>query len=228
MSSLKWSLAAFVVSALITAGAFNLSIQRTAREGTTLRASNQKLRADILARSDARAAKPPPTAQPAAPQPSAPAPAREGAPAALSSYYRNEGQATPVATLQTFAWACDNGDVEMVAKLLTFDGNSRAKVEAFMATLPEALQGQWSSPEILAATVCISGYMRRPYPAALIIDLAETEPIGTDHMKLKLPGTPLDGGIYQKTDQGWKFVIPEADIDDYIAKNFGKEANAAK
>ena len=34
----------------------------------------------------------------------------------MAEYYRNEGNATPLATLQTFAWACDRGDIEAVQR----------------------------------------------------------------------------------------------------------------
>jgi hypothetical protein len=101
-----------------------------------------------------------------------------------------------------------------VAKLLTFEGDGRAKVAAYIAQLPESQRAQWASPEELAATVCIGGYLRWPYPPAEVIDLATIETISADRVRLRLPGTALDGGNYQKTADGWKFVIPDKGLEE--------------
>lgn len=225
MSPLKSSLIAGLASALVTAGVFYFAVGRERQEIAALRTANEKLRAESLARSDARKSAMKPKTDSATSPSLLAARAPETLPKA-DALYRNEGQATPVATLHTFAWACDRGDVAMVARLLMFGGGGRAKVEAIMAKLPEKMRSQWKTPEELAATVCIHGYMKWPYPPAAAIDLAETESLGPDRMKIRLPGTTVDGGNYQRTDEGWKFVIPEAGIDDHIAKNFSKTTAA--
>ena len=227
MSSWKLSLVVGVVSALVTAGSLYFYGGLKVKEMSALNAANQKLRMEILARSDARKTLPKERAEAATPSAEAGAAAVETpTPVALPAIYRNEGQVTPVATLQTFAWACDRGDTAKVAKLLTFEGSGRTKVAALMAKLPEKVRSECGTPEELAATICISGFMQRPYPAATIIALAETESTGPDRMRIRLPGTSLDGGSYLKTEAGWKFVIPEAGIDDHIARNFGKMLSA--
>ncbi|HEY0945527.1 MAG TPA: hypothetical protein VGD81_09680 [Opitutaceae bacterium] len=43
-------------------------------------------------------------------------------------------------------------------------------------------------------------------------------------MRIRLPGTALDGGNYQRTGEGWKSVILEAGIDDYLARHSRKTA----
>lgn len=202
----KMSVAAGVLSAVVTAGVLYLNVQRTHAALVQLRQANEEQSLKLLQRS-APAETPRAAAAPASP-PAATVAVTSAPPVPMPALYRNQGQATPVATLQTFAWACDEGDVAALAKLITFDGDSRARAAAYLAQLPESQRAKWASPEELAATVCIAGYLRWPYPAADIIDLATLETISADRVRLRLPGTTLDGGNYQKTADGWKFVIP--------------------
>jgi hypothetical protein len=132
--------------------------------------------------------------------------------------YRNEGQATPLSALQTFAWACDRGDTATVTKLLCFEGGGRAKAEAFMATLPEKTRSQWSSPEAMAATLLTADNMHHPFPDAEVLGEATAEPVGDGRVMLRLPGSPKDRTEYQKTEAGWKYVIKEAVVDAYVAR----------
>src|SRR5690349_15058434 len=112
MSPLKISLVVAVASALVTAGALYRHQQGRAREVRHLQAQNGRLRLEANQRVHRQAA--------VAQQPNStpevvatellPAPATA---AQAPDYYRNEGNATPRATLQTFAWACDRGDIAM-------------------------------------------------------------------------------------------------------------------
>lgn len=218
----KSSLAAGVSSAVVTAGLLYLNVQRTQAEILRLRQENEEQSLKLLQPS---AAEKRPDATPTSLPVSTPAP-KTATPAPLPAAYRNEGHATPVATLQTFAWACDNGDVAALAKLITFEGEGREKVAAFVAQLPESQRASWRSPEELAATVCIGTYLRFPYPLAEVIDLATTETVRTDRVRLRLPGTALDGGNYQKTPEGWKFVIPYKDVEQRL-KSLAAQTTAA-
>ena len=224
-STLKLSLTAALAAAVFTAGALYLYGGMQRREARALTERNHQLQGEILARSEAQAAPrkkwvaasahgAPASSLPSSPSPHAPTPA----------LYRNEGQATPIATLQTFAWACDRGDVAKVAQLVVFEGSGREKAAALLAKLPEKMHGEWKTPEELAAVIYVSNFMGRPFPAANVIALATTEPTGPDRMQIRLPGSMLDKGNYLKTAEGWKFIIPEAGVDAYIAKNFKQTA----
>jgi len=135
-----------------------------------------------------------------------------------AEYYRNEGNATPQAALQTFAWACDRGDTETVNRLLHIDAGARPKAEAFMASLPEAGRAQWKNVDEMAATVLIRSNMARPYPNADILETATVESITADRVRLRLPNVPKDGTEYQQTAEGWKYVLTEAVVDGYIKR----------
>ena len=57
--------------------------------------------------------------------------------------YRNDGLATPGATLQTLAWACDQGDMATMEKLQVFDPPAREKAMQFFPSLPPEIRAQW-------------------------------------------------------------------------------------
>jgi hypothetical protein len=248
MSSLKNSLLAALASAALTAGCLCAIHNRRAEEAAHLRYDNDRmlrLEADRLRRIQSSATQPATadTVGAALPAPTdtfAPNSSNAGddrnedqtaSVAALSvrtgtsvsnsaaaGDYRNEGQATPLATLQTFAWACDRGDNEAVANLLCFDPAGRAKAVAYMATLPANSHPQWSTPEEMAAAILTSETMERPFPGTTILDTATVEKINEDRVMLRLPDTRKDRTMYQKTEAGWKYVVTDKMVDDYIAR----------
>lgn len=133
--------------------------------------------------------------------------------------YRNEGQETPLAVMQTFAWACDRGDTATMEKLLWFEGEGREKAKAFMASLPENARGPWTSPEAMAAAVYVGDALNNPFPSATVLEKAEVVQLGEDRVVLKLPGTIRERSEYQKTEGVWKWVITEAVVDDYVKRS---------
>jgi hypothetical protein len=134
----------------------------------------------------------------------------------MAEYYRNEGNATPLATLQTFAWACDRGDTETVGRLLHIDPAARPKAEAFMAALPESARAQWKTVDEMAAALLTRSVMASPFPNSDILATATPEPVGEDRVRLRLPDVPKDGTEYQRTADGWKYVLTDRVVDAYI------------
>lgn len=69
-----------------------------------------------------------------------------------ASSWSNAGRATPEAANRTFHWAMFSGDVDAVAEFVSFDDNTPAKREAFMAHFSEAVRARYRTPErVLAA-----------------------------------------------------------------------------
>jgi hypothetical protein len=219
MSSLKTSLAAALIAVGVTAAGMYFVQYRRAAEAERLRQENGRMRAEASRRWQASAAVAP-TASEAAPARAEAATqrvrasTRVEAPAPVTDY-RNEGRATPLATLQTFAWACDRGDVETVEQLIYFDSAARTKTEALMATVAET-RAQWATPEAMAAALLTARTMRQPFPVAALLERATPEPISDERVVLRLPGTPKDRTEYQKIGDEWNYVITEAMVDDYI------------
>lgn len=219
MSPVKISLITALLSAIATAGAFRYFQESRAREARQLQAQNNRMQAEASQRQQARIAATKPVGVPSA-VPSGRA--EHSAPVAATQtekpaeYYRNEGNATPLATMQTFAWACDRGDVETVGRLLHIEAAARPKAEAFMAALPEGARAQWKTVDEMAAAVLTRSIMASPFPNADILETATVEPVSPDRVRLRLPDIPKDGTEYQKTAEGWKYILTEKVVDAYI------------
>jgi len=133
--------------------------------------------------------------------------------------YRREGQDTPVAALQSFAWACDHGDLATMQQLIVFDAAARTKAAAYLASLPANVRAQWSSPEAMAAAMLVADGIDHPYPIAGILAQAKTEALSAERVVLHLPDTGLrEHSEYQKMSEGWKYVITEEMVDRYLRR----------
>jgi hypothetical protein len=139
--------------------------------------------------------------------------------AVAANDYRNEGNATPRATLQTFAWACDQGDVATLARLIRFDEAARERALAFMAAMPPEVRARWSSPEDMAAMLLVDSGMQSPFPVATVLDTAESENISAGRVRLHLSGIRRADSEYQLTPEGWKYAITAERVEAYMAQN---------
>ena len=216
MSPLKTSLIVAVVSVVVTAGGLYYFQQGRVREARHLRSQNNRMLLEANQRVMARQpATPAPTSSEAVP--AEPASAPTAAPVTrMAEYYRNEGNATPLATLQTFAWACDRGDTETVQRLLFIEEAARPKVEAFVAALPENVRAQWKSVDETVAAMLTESVMARPFPRHDILVTATPEEVTAGRIRLRMPNVPRDGTEYQQTAEGWKYVLTEKVVDAYI------------
>lgn len=231
MSPLKSSLIASILAVLATAGGLYYLQRVQLRESRQLQTHNSQMRAEANRRHLATMAAQ--TAQVSRPETitgnAIPTPVIAAIPAQTSAaYYRDEGNATPQATLQTFAWACDRGDSEAVGRLLHIDAGARPKAEAFMASLPAAGRAQWKNVDEMAATILTRSFMSAPFPNADILETATVEPITAERVKLRLPDVPRDGTEYQKIGDGWKYVLTEAVVDNYIQRMKERSAQAGR
>lgn len=132
--------------------------------------------------------------------------------------YLNAGQTTPVATLQTMAWACDQGDVATMAKLFIIDAEAGPQAEAIYSGIPAGLRAEWNSVEALAAAIIVHNGIEQPYPGSEVLALAKIEPIKEGRVTLMLPGAVVSGLVFQHTAEGWRYVVSKAVVDDYIAR----------
>jgi len=127
--------------------------------------------------------------------------------------YRNVGMATPIATLQTMAWACDQGDVATARALFVIDDSARPEASAVYAAMPAEARAEWKSVEAAAAAIIVSNGIEHPYPSAEVLALAKVESVTAGRVRLLLPGTDVTGLVFQQTTEGWKYVISKAVVD---------------
>jgi hypothetical protein len=239
MTPLKLALVTGSVVALLTLGGHHLVQRGRLQEAVRLRTENDRLRLEAsrqhqagLAPADAGRA----NAAPAAASrnesgrvPAANAPVEQSAASSRvpGAEYRNEGQATPVAAMQSLAWSCDRGDTALMERLIHFDEVARPKAVAFHQALPPQVRAQWATPEAMAAALLISGGINSPYPVASIIAGARVEELGAGRKVVLLPGTSRARMEFQETADGWKYAITEAMVDDYI-RRANEQAEASR
>jgi hypothetical protein len=222
MSPLKISVFAALASAAVTAGCLFYFHHRRAQEAGFLRYQNGVLLYKAHQRRHSGSPTVPSPGAAAASEPAADAGPPPAGPATAGrrsvEVYRNEGQATPRATVQTFAWACDRGDTATIEKMLWWEGGSRKKAEAFLAGLPAETRAQWKSADEMVAAELAFINMVHPFPNADILEAATFEQIREDRFMFRLPGTRKDRTEFQHTDEGWKYVVTEAMVDICIAE----------
>jgi len=220
MSPFKLSLITAALAVAVTAGGLAYAQRQRVREFYALQNENTRLRLQLSQRREAaRTAKSIRSTPAVASQPVAGAAQAPVLPPRPAAYYRDEGNATPLATLQTFAWACDRGDIEAVGRLLIIDAKARPKAESFWAALPPEKRVEWASVDDMAAALLTHSFMMSPFPASDVLATATVEPISEDRVRLRLPDVPKDGTEYQRTATGWRYVITGRMVDDYIQRN---------
>ncbi len=70
----------------------------------------------------------------------------------------NAGVATPFAALESSIWARYNGDVDTLAKMITFTPDGRDAATKLWALLPANIQSQFATPEQFAALFLVDGF----------------------------------------------------------------------
>ena len=68
------------------------------------------------------------------------------------------------------------------------------------------------------AAIIVHNGIEQPYPGSEVLALAKIEPIVEGRVALILPGAIVSGLVFQQTADGWKYVVSEAVVDDYIAR----------
>ena len=239
MSPLKLSFITATVAALLTLGVHRHISRGRAQEASRLRDENNRMSFEINQRHQthlaitAEANRTAKHAQSYAGQPNqAVIPAGSALISGAmgngsSGDYRYAGQATSVATMQSLAWVCDQGDAATMQKLIRFDDAARPKAEAYYASLPAQVRAPWASIEAMAAALLISDGIDHPYPVTGIIAQAKVEQINPDRVALLLPETNRERTEYQQTPEGWKLAITAAMVDGYI-KLGGQQAEASR
>lgn len=224
MTPWKISLVVAVFTCAITCGASYRLQQQRRGETIRLREANTRLRGEVYRQH--RESQPRPvvasdSVSPLAEPSSAPAPAV--APSPEPRYYRNEGNATPVSALQTFAWAADRGDAVQLQQMIVYDERARGKVAAYLDALPAEVKAKIESPEQLAALELTADLINRPYPRADLLARGEVQPVDPNRVVVRLRGAAREFTSFQQTPDGWKFLITEELVDAYLAERMNSE-----
>lgn len=214
MKILKWCIPAAILAAALTVGGLTYRQRRQDGEIWHLRSENSRLRGEAYRRVAAAASAPTATVAARA------TPIEKAASA--PEEYRNEGRATARAALQTLAWSCDRGDVEVLTKLVRLEPAARVKVDDYYASLPADVRGRWKSADEMVAAFVSVGAQMSPFPSADVLAAAVMEPAGEDRLLLRIPGTNKDRLAFQRdADGSWSYTMDAAMMDRLfaVAKN---------
>jgi hypothetical protein len=151
------------------------------------------------------------------------APAKE---AIAASAWKNAGQATPEAVLETALWSAKEGEIATLAGTLLLDERARTKAQALLASLPDAARAQYGTPEQLVAfltakdlpltSLRVDGMSVNGDEAQMVVNV----PTAANLDKL----TELE--LHRSTD-GWQIKVPESAIDKYARTLTGAPTPAA-
>jgi hypothetical protein len=236
MTPLKTILVAAATAMVLTSG-WQYHVQQQRRDGAArLRTENDQLRLQVSQRYESQlgqsqapgvakglsAASPGRSVQPEVTEKrlASNGPATPGA----ADEYRNEGMTTPLATLQTLAWACDHADAALMEKLLVYDEDARQKALEHIAAQSAENRSKLPSLEAGAALLYIEDGMNHPYPGAAILALAKFEPLRADRVRLHLPGANGDRYEFQQTSEGWKLAVTMKIVDAYLEETARRQA----
>jgi hypothetical protein len=188
------------LSAALAPGASGEMLAATARDYAA------QATAIARAMSGRQAAKPAPTE-------GAVNPAAAGAAGVTTHGHRNHGNATAHDAALSFAWAGDGCDAEEIAKLIFFDRDVRPKALAILDTMPEAIRGQYPTPEAFYGLLLAASQLEAPPPGPDIIEATMNEvELSPGRVALRRKGSSQNFHEYQLTETGWKYVLPLAGV----------------
>lgn len=133
--------------------------------------------------------------------------------------WTNAGRATPTATFQTGVWAAVQGDTDALTKVITFDADGRALIEAQFGSLPEKDRALYGSPEKIFATLLA---VRLPQDLTSATVTQTTEGSGSTLLRMRLQhanGYFKDSSfnfIRSAEDNSWRILVPTGVVKNHL------------
>jgi hypothetical protein len=137
--------------------------------------------------------------------------------------WRDSGQATPAAAINSVLWAAVNGEVKRLASLITLDAQARGIAQELFSNLPAETRAEYESVDVVIATM-ISGRMPPHYRNAVVVEQKE-EVNGTVDVSFNLQGgPPRDATFTFKRDGagGWRLLVPASVVAGFQKSLTGK------
>jgi hypothetical protein len=134
---------------------------------------------------------------------------------------QDAGQASPEALLKTMRSALLHADLDMLARIASFDPASRTKLNGWFAALPLEEQAGFGTPDRLFAAMLYNAAF--PFPAENGLEVRELkQPTPDDallHYRIRVP----DGRVVQAEDLpahrgpgGWSYPVSEQTVSAYM------------
>ena len=122
---------------------------------------------------------------------------------------QNRGRATPKAAMETFCWAIDRQDLDLVGSFINFSDDTKENREAFMANFSSVVRARYGTPERLCAAAFFSVGHPNPDPQVAVQIVSVDEDHGPDQVKIKIWGRNASGAewaggdTYVRKADGW-------------------------
>jgi hypothetical protein len=132
-----------------------------------------------------------------------------------ASAWRNVGDKTPEAVVETALWAAAGGEVELLAQSLILDTNARTKAEAILSGLPAETRAFYKTPELLMAFLTAKDIpssgarILKPGPEAEGMRTVQLRDAGGQVRQAQL--------MLRQTAAGWRLVMPEEAVARHAA-----------
>lgn len=124
---------------------------------------------------------------------------------------QHRGRETPAAAVETFAWAIDQGDLDLAASFISFTDDSPANREAFLAQFSDAIRARYRTVERIFAAAnygAVHGKAAIPDPVVQM-QIVGIEERGLDEVRVNFwfrtaSGREVPGSIpYHRRADGW-------------------------
>lgn len=134
-----------------------------------------------------------------------------------STAWKNAGRSTPTSAAETFFWATDSGNLEVLAGAITLDQAAREKAEAILARMSDSVRATYDTPEKLVALL-----LARESDIRAMQVLGENSS-GDDALvnlrMLKDDGKTKDEGMqFRRSADGWR-----ANVTGKVVDKMGKK-----
>lgn len=134
--------------------------------------------------------------------------------------FKNAGTVTAEDAFQTYLWALDRGEPDMLAKTLVFSDAARAEIASSFAGLPPGEQGKYGSPEAMFALLYAYG---NGAPMTAMQAVGQTV-VSPDQVVLNTNWLFPAGQIREHpiplyhASTGWKVIVSDLKVEEILQR----------
>ncbi len=119
---------------------------------------------------------------------------------------RNLGRATPAAAMETFCWAIDQKDLDLVAPFIRFTDDTPENRAAFMANFSAAVRDRYRTPERLCAEAFFGVDQPNSDPSVAVQVVSVREDHGADQVDVRIWWRTASGKEAGGGSRMWQFA----------------------